>query len=65
MNLDRKTIAKQNRAARRERLTQGLALAALLLMGGIVIDDEDRFIRDRRAERGFRVERCLQGAGRT
>ena len=37
MNLDRKTIAKQNRAARRERLTQGLALAALLLMGGMAI----------------------------
>ena len=37
MNLARKTIAKQNRAALRERLTRGLALAALLLMGGMAI----------------------------
>ena len=37
MNLSRKAVAKQVRAARRERLTQGLALAALLLMGGLAI----------------------------
>ncbi|MBL4792377.1 septum formation initiator family protein [Citromicrobium bathyomarinum] len=37
MNLPRQAIAKQHRAARRERLTQGLALAALLLMGGLAI----------------------------
>ena len=30
-------VVKQHRAARRERLTQGLALAALLLMGGMAI----------------------------
>ena len=44
MNLDRKTIAKQNRAARRERLTQGLALAALLLMGGMAIAGRSSFL---------------------
>ena len=37
MNLPRKAVAKQVRAARRERLTQGAALAALLLMGGLAI----------------------------
>jgi cell division protein FtsB len=37
MNLPRQAIAKQHRTARRERLTQGLALAALLLMGGLAI----------------------------
>tara|TARA_B100000678_G_scaffold4678_1_gene4060 strand:+ start:780 stop:1121 length:342 start_codon:yes stop_codon:yes gene_type:complete len=37
MNLPRQAIAKQHRAARRERLTQGLALAALLVMGGLAI----------------------------
>ena len=30
-------MVKQNKAARRERLTQGLALAALLLMGGMAV----------------------------
>ena len=37
MNISKKALAKQGRAARRERLTQGLALAALLLMGGMAI----------------------------
>ncbi|MBA28366.1 MAG: septum formation initiator [Hyphomonadaceae bacterium] len=37
MNLPKQALAKQHRAARRERLTQGLALAALLLMGGLAI----------------------------
>ena len=33
----KQAILKKSRAARRERLTQGLALAALLLMGGMAI----------------------------
>jgi len=42
MNIGRQALAtqgmvKQNKAARRERLTQGLALAALLLMGGMAV----------------------------
>lgn len=42
MNIPKKSLARQatlrqNRAARRERLTQGLALAALLLMGGMAV----------------------------
>ena len=42
MNIGKKALVaqglvKQNKAARRERLTQGLALAALLLMGGMAI----------------------------
>ena len=41
MNLARKTIAKQNRAARRERLTQGLALAALLLAAMFIFSRRD------------------------
>ena len=42
MNIGRQALVtqgmvKQNKAARRERLTQGLALAALLLMGGMAV----------------------------
>lgn len=37
MNISKNALAKQGRAARRERLTQGLALAALLLMGGMAV----------------------------
>ncbi|GAB5347515.1 FtsB family cell division protein [Alteriqipengyuania sp. 357] len=33
----KQAILKKSRAARRERVTQGLALAALLLMGGMAI----------------------------
>ncbi len=42
MNIGRQALVtqgmvKQNKAARRERLTQGIALALLLLMGGLAI----------------------------